>query len=118
MYGGPYSHETDAIRDERIRAAALGEEPNFDKLFENVELSDGAIAVLKDIENPPEPVVGPFVTNVEGLNVEEEIAPEGTTEEAESGEDKADSEGTSSEEAPAERSLEEILEGIGDNDSE
>jgi hypothetical protein len=109
MYGGPYSHETDAIRDERIRAAALGEEPNFDKLFENVELSDGAIAVLKDIENPPEETVGPFVENVKNLNVEEEVAPEGISEESESGEDKADSEEPSQNEAEAERSLDEIL---------
>lgn len=106
MYGGPYSHETDAIRDERIRAAALGEEPNFDKLFENVELSDGAIAVLKDIENPPEETVGPFVENVKNLNVEEEVAPEGISEESESGEDQADSEEPSQNEAEAERSLE------------
>jgi hypothetical protein len=106
MYGGPYSHETDAIRDERIRAAALGEEPNFDKLFENVELSDGAIAVLKDIENPPEETVGPFVENVKNLNVEEEVAPEGISEESESGEDQADSEEPSQNETEAERSLE------------
>lgn len=107
MYGGPYSHETDAIRDERIRASAAGEEPNFDKLFEGVELSDGAIAVLKDIENPPEPVVGPFVENVKDLNVEEEVATEGKSEEAESGKDKADSEASSSEPSSTERSLSE-----------
>lgn len=117
VYGGPYSHETDAIRDERIRASAAGEEPNFDKLFEGVELSDGAIQVLKDIENPPEPVVGPFVENVKDLNVEEEAAPEVAAKESKSGEDKADEEASSQESPTAERSLDDILDGVGDNDS-
>jgi hypothetical protein len=112
MYGGPYSHETDAIRDERIRAAALGEEPNFDALFEGHDLSDGAKQVIEDIKNPPEPVVGPFVNNVKDLNVEEEAPAEDAPEESESGEDQGDSEAVAQGEAEAERSLEDILKDV------
>lgn len=110
MYGGPYSHETDAIRDERIRASALGEEPDFDKLFEGVELSDGAKQVIEDIKNPPEPVVGPFINNVEGLTSdEEENTAQVAEEESESESDKGGEEETSRDETSAERSLEEIF---------
>ncbi|USL89093.1 hypothetical protein SEA_CASSEROLE_11 [Arthrobacter phage Casserole] len=82
--GGPYTHEVDAIRDERHRANVMDVEPDFYALFEHATISTGAIQVINDINNPAEPVVGPFVENVV-LNVEEENSPE-------SGEEKGESE--------------------------
>lgn len=118
MYGGPYAFETDAIRDERIRASELGVEPDFDKLFEGVDLSDGAKQVIEDIKNPPEPVVGPFVNNVEGISDKEENTAEVAKEESEPESDKGGTKEVARDETSTERSLEEILEGVGDNDSE
>jgi hypothetical protein len=65
VYGGPYTYEVDAIRDERVRAAAEGREPDFNSLFQGVAISQGAVNVLNDIKNPEPPFLGNHVTNAE-----------------------------------------------------
>lgn len=80
--GGPYSHEVDAIRDERYRAKVMGVEPDFETLFANVEfISPGAARVIKDIDKPIELPVGEFIENV--VFHGEEETPEAPAEEAE-----------------------------------
>jgi hypothetical protein len=74
--GGPYTYEVDAIRDERRRAEVLGVKPDFHSVFKGV-ISQGAYAVIMDIDNPIESPVGDFVENV--VFHDEEEAP---TEEA------------------------------------
>jgi hypothetical protein len=64
-YGGPYTYEVDAIRDERVRAAAEDREPNFDDLFAGVTVSEGALSVIEDVKNPVKPFEGNFIHNVE-----------------------------------------------------
>jgi hypothetical protein len=81
MYGGPFTHEMDAIRDERNRASVMGKKPNFAKIFEGVDLSDGAKAVLEDINKPYEFPVGPVVENWKE-NDKEETPAEGSGEES------------------------------------
>lgn len=48
-YGGPYTHELDAIRDERVLAARMEREPNFDKIFDGQKISSGAKKIIEDI---------------------------------------------------------------------
>jgi len=80
--GGPYAHEMDAIRDERLRAETMGVEPDFYSLFEHAAISTAAIQVINDLNKPLEPVVGPFVENVV-FHDEEETSPENGAEESE-----------------------------------
>lgn len=72
--GGPYTHEIDAIRDERHRAQVMGIAPDFHSVFTGV-ISQGAYAVIKDVDKPIELPVGNFVENVV-FHDEEEKAPE------------------------------------------
>jgi hypothetical protein len=64
LYGGPYTHEVDAIRDERLRAARMEEKPNFDTIFAGQSVSAGALRVIEDIQNPLPAVIGPSIDNV------------------------------------------------------
>ena len=73
--GGPYTHEIDAIRDERYRAGVMGVGPDFHAVFDNTVISQGAYEVIKDIDKPIELPVGDFVENVV-FHDEEEAAPE------------------------------------------
>lgn len=75
-YGGPYTYEVDAIRDERVRAAAEDREPDFDSLFSGVEVSQGALKVIEDIKNPVEPFKGNFILNVENEDLNSETVKE------------------------------------------
>lgn len=95
--GGPYSHEIDAIRDERYRARVMNTEPDFDALFADVEISPGAYKVIEDINKPVELPVGEFVENVV-FHDEEEKAPESVVEEAAAEGNPNWSEGTAPEE--------------------
>lgn len=123
MYGGPFTHEVDAIRDERNRAAVMNEKPDFDRLFDGVELSDGAKEVIKDIKRPVEEQVFMAhdythkpVRNVKNLEEVEKSDEKETPAKAEGKEgssegDKAPKEDASSKKLTSERALEEILEG-------
>lgn len=91
--GGPYTHEVDAIRDERHRAKVLDVEPDFYSIFEHATISTGAILVINDINKPIEPVVGPFVNNVEFISEESNDKEENP---AESGEEKGEPESSES----------------------
>lgn len=123
MYGGPFTHEVDAIRDERNRAAAMDEKPNFKRIFKGVDLSDGAKEILKDIERPVEDQV--FVphdysheptTNVKfeekEEKVEEENSPEGTGKENAPEGDKEAEKDSSQQNTSSVGTLENILEGF------
>lgn len=79
--GGPYSHEVDAIRDERYRAKVMKIEPNFEGVFADVEVSPGAFEVIQDIGKPIELPVGEFIENV--VFHGEEETPEAPAKEAE-----------------------------------
>lgn len=77
--GGPYTHEIDAIRDERYRANVMGIAPDFHSVFPGV-ISQGAYAVIRDIDKPIELPVGDFVQNV--VFHDEETAAESSAEES------------------------------------
>lgn len=87
--GGPYTHEIDAIRDERHRAAVMNVKPDFNNVFEGATISTGAAALLKDIDTPVDAPVGAFVQNVI-FHDEEESSPEAGTEESTPEADKAE----------------------------
>jgi hypothetical protein len=81
--GGPYTYEIDAIRDERYRANVMGEEPNFNSVFPGM-ISQGAYAVIQDINKPIVLPVGEFIENVV-FNDEETASEEAPAEETTSG---------------------------------
>ena len=87
--GGPYTHEIDAIRDERHRAAVMDEKPDFNNVFEGAVISTGAAALIKDIDSPVDTPTGTFVQNVI-FHDEEEATPETGTEESSAEADKAE----------------------------
>lgn len=98
--GGPYTHEIDAIRDERHRANVMNIDPDFDTVFADVEISPGAFQVIADINKPVEAPVGEFVENV--VFHDEEVTPESASEEEAPSGDKAAEESPAPENAPAE----------------
>lgn len=123
MYGGPFTHEVDAIRDERNRAAVMGEDPNFKRIFKDVDLSDGAKAILADIVRPieeqefvPHDYSHDPVENVKfekkEEKVEEKDASKGTGKENAPEGDKATKKDSSQQEHSSVGSLDKILEGF------
>jgi hypothetical protein len=92
--GGPYTHEIDAIRDERYRASVMGAKPDFHSVFDNTVISQGAFEVIRDIDKPIEPPVGDFVENVVFHDEEEAPAEEAPAESPVSGD-------TAAKESPA-----------------
>ena len=59
VYGGPYAHETDAIRREINVAKEMDRKPNFDEVVKDwTEISQGAIEYLK-VNGEPEIIDGP-----------------------------------------------------------
>src|SRR5690348_10613532 len=87
--GGPYTHEIDAIRDERHRAAVMNQEPDFNNVFEGATISTGAANLIKDINTPVDAPTGTFVQNVI-FHDEEEVTPETGPEESTPEADKAE----------------------------
>lgn len=125
MYGGPFTHEVDAIRDERNRAAVMDEKPDFKRLFKGFDLSDGAKEIIADINRPVEEQVfiphdyshEPTVNvihekeKVEEVD-EEENSPEGTGKEESPEGDKGKEKDSSRKDATSVGSLDKILEGL------
>lgn len=105
--GGPYTHEIDAIRDERYRAAVMDEKPDFNNVFEGATISQGAAALLADIDTPVEAPVGAFVQNVI-FNDEEETSPEAGSEESSPEASKEESAADASVESAPEQSVGEV----------
>lgn len=94
--GGPYTHEIDAIRDERHRASIMNIEPDFESVFAGVEfISTGAAQVIADIGKPIVLPVGEFIENVV-FDDEEEKAPESSSAEETATGDTAGTESTAS----------------------
>lgn len=123
MYGGPFTHEVDAIRDERNRAAVMGVKPNFDRIFDGVDLSDGAKEVIADLKRPLEDKV--FIArdytnepvqnvkfNEKEEKVEEEVASEGTGKENAPEGDKEAEKDSAQQEHSSIGALDNILEGL------
>lgn len=79
--GGPYTHEIDAIRDERYRANVMGVKPDFHAVFPGT-ISQGAYEVIRDIQTDKqvEAPVGDFVENVVFHDEEEAPAEEAPAE--------------------------------------
>ena len=124
MYGGPFTHEVDAIRDERNRAAVMGVDPDFDVLFDGVELSDGAKEILEDIKRPVEeqvfiphdyshePTKNVVIEEEKVEKDEKEDSPEGTGKEDAPEGNKKDAKDSSQQNSTSERALDKILEGL------
>jgi hypothetical protein len=105
--GGPYTHEIDAIRDERHRAAVMNTAPDFNNVFEGATISTGAAALIKDIDTPMDAPTGTFIQNVI-FHDEEEATPETGTEESAPEADKAESGTNAPVESAPEQSVGEV----------
>ena len=105
--GGPYTHEIDAIRDERHRAAVMNQAPDFNNVFEGATISTGAAALIKDIDTPVDAPTGTFVQNVI-FHDEEETPAEASSEEAKGEADKAEPAANAPVESAPEQSVGEV----------
>lgn len=71
IYGGPYSHESEAIVAESQK-----ETPDFDGLIAGWNtITQGALEALEHAKNPPEPFSGNFSRNVKNVDDEKAEVP-------------------------------------------